>query len=268
LLRSIDRYKSDLESLIDKGGNLLFAISNECDPTRFMREARRMYGDKAEGFVRNLPYFADEYQTWYSEAKSLISQLLPCRLSDFEHLYEKPKPRKTLTCESYRIEDCLQDLSSTGFDGRKIVGPDAAVPLVRQQLAILKAVRARFESSLFDIGLLVQADLFDSELDAADELLKHKFVRPAGVLAGVVLERHLAQVCANHGVKIAKKDPGIAELSEALRQADVINLPQSRRIQALADTRNLCAHNKKKEPTPEEADELIVGVKKTIKTLF
>lgn len=37
----------------------------------------------------------------------------------------------------------------------------------RQQQAILNAVKQRFESSLFDIKQLVQADLFDSELDAA-----------------------------------------------------------------------------------------------------
>ena len=45
---------------------------------------------------------------------------------------------------------------------------------------------------MFDIRQLVQADLFDSELDAADELGKKKFTRAAGALAGVVLERHLS----------------------------------------------------------------------------
>jgi hypothetical protein len=54
----------------------------------------------------------------------------------------------------------------------------------QQQLAILKAVKARFESSLFDIRQLVQSDLFDSELDAAKELAKHGFARAAGALAG------------------------------------------------------------------------------------
>ena len=43
-------------------------------------------------------------QPWYSEAKVLIRQLLPDRLSDFVRHYEKPKPRKDITYESYRIE--------------------------------------------------------------------------------------------------------------------------------------------------------------------
>ena len=50
------------------------------------------------------------------------------------------------------------------------MGRTPQIPQFDQQLAILGAVRARFESSLFDIRQLVQADLFDSELDAAGEL--------------------------------------------------------------------------------------------------
>ena len=59
------------------------------------------------------------------------------------------------------------------------MGPEGAIPHFRQQLAILTAVRARFESSLFDIRHLVMADLFDSELDAAETLAKKNFLRGA-----------------------------------------------------------------------------------------
>jgi len=128
--------------------------------------------------------------------------------------------------------------------------------------------KARFESSLFDIRQLVQADLFDSELDAAKELIKHKFTRAAGALAGVVLERHLAQVCDNHDVKVAKKAPGISDLNNALREVDVIDVPQWRFIQHLADIRNLCDHSKEAEPTSDQVDDLVTGVMKLVKTLF
>jgi hypothetical protein len=58
---------------------------------------------------------------------------------------------------------------------------------------------------------LAQADLFDSELDAAKELAKHKFTRASGAMAGVILERHLQQICQNHNIKITK-NPTIAVL--------------------------------------------------------
>ena len=150
----------------------------------------------------------------------------------------------------------------------KIVGMDAAIPQFRQQLAILKSVEERFESSLFDIRQLVQADIFDSELDAAKELAKNKFTRAAGAVAGVVLERHLAHVCDNHSIKVSKKTPGIFDLNNALKEANVLDVPQWRFVQHLADIRNLCDHNKQTEPSPEQVDDLVAGVMKITKTVF
>ena len=124
--------------------------------------------------AKELPSFNDEYQTWYSEAKVLVQQLLPDRRDDFIRHYEKPRHRKEINCENYRIEDSLQGLVITRSWGleKRAVGPEAAIPHFQQQWNIVKAARARFESSLFDIQQLVTADLFDSELDAATELAK------------------------------------------------------------------------------------------------
>jgi hypothetical protein len=136
------------------------------------------------------------------------------------------------------------------------------------QRAILGSAESRFKSSLFDIAQLVRADLFDSELDAARELTKHGFLRPAGAIAGVVIEKHLAQVCVNHGVPIKKKDPAINDFNEALKNASVVDIPAMRQIQRLADIRNLCDHNKHREPTKDEVIELVDGAEKLCKTLF
>jgi hypothetical protein len=115
---------------------------------------------------------------------------------------------------------------------------------------------------------LVQADLLDSEIDAARELLKHRFVRAAGAVAGVVLEKHLSTVCAAHSVLLSKKHPTIADLNEALKAAGVIATPEWRFNQHLADIRNLCDHNKAHDPTQDQVTDLIDGVAKVTKTLF
>lgn len=138
----------------------------------------------------------------------------------------------------------------------------------QMQLEILRSVERRFESSLFDIKQFVQADLFDSELDAARELEKHGFYRAAGAVAGVVLEKHLAQVAANHKITIGKKHPTISDLNDALKNAGVVETPTWRGIQRLGDLRNLCDHNKDREPTDTDITELVDGVDKTTKTLF
>ncbi len=266
---NLDRYKKDLDSLIERGQDLHIAMQFECFPKETESALKKEFGDKAKEIIKKLPSFTVSYQSWYSEAKALIKQLLPDRLADFVRHYEKPKPRKAIDYENYKIEDYLQGLNVTrGVYKEKVVGPDAAIPQFRQQLAILQAVKGRFDSSLFDIRQLVQADLFDSELDAAKELAKNKFGRAAGALAGVVLERHLGQVCDNHDLKITKKDPSIADLNNALKEANVIDLPQWRFIQHLADIRNLCDHNRKVEPSSDQVNDLVAGVAKVTKTLF
>jgi hypothetical protein len=285
---NLDRYKQDLKSLIDRGEGLLNAMQAECFPEAFEKELYRIAGKGRDNkekevekevreaavkeFMKDLPSFTNTYQMWYSEAKVLVKQLLPDRLSDFVSHYEKPKGRKDITYGNYKIEDYLQGLRVTRtvsyVEEKKLAGPDAAIPQFRQQLAIVKSAQARFESSLFDIRQLAQADLFDSELDAARELARNKFTRAAGALAGVVLERHLAGVCENHAIKVAKKAPVISDLNDALKGADAIDVPTWRFVQHLADIRNLCDHDKKTEPTADQVDDLIAGVMKTTKTLF
>jgi hypothetical protein len=136
------------------------------------------------------------------------------------------------------------------------------------QLQILRAIEQRFESSLFDIRQLVQADFFDSELDAARELTKGGSLRAAGAVAGVVLEKHLSEVISNHNVAIRKQHPSISELNDALKSAGVLDVPAWRGIQRLGDLRNICDHNKHRDPTGDEVNELIDGVEKLTKILF
>jgi hypothetical protein len=265
MLSNLEKYKKDLETLVQNGDLLFMAIQNECFPEQF----KKALGENAKDYIKSLPNFRTEYQTWYSESKVLIKQLLPDRLSDFERHYEKPKTRKDITSDNYRIEDYLQGLNVTrGWEKTKVVEPDSAIPQFQQQLAILKSVSQRFESSLFDIRQLVQADLFDSELEAARELIKHGFLRGAGAIAGVVLEKHLAQVADNHNIKTRKKHPTISDFNDLLKNGGVLDAPSWRQIQRLGDIRNLCDHNKDRDPTKEEVQELVDGVEKFTKTLF
>ena len=97
---------------------------------------------------------------------------------------------------------------------------------------------------------------------------KKGFLRGAGAIAGVVLEKHLLQVCDNHGVKITKKNPSISDYNDKLKEAGTYETPSWRKIQHLGDLRNLCDHKKETDPKTEDVDELIEGVEKITKTLF
>lgn len=268
---NLDRFKNDLNKLVYNGNQLLISIRYECSPDDTEKSIRAYHKERSDQFIKELPQMGRDYQRWYSEALALLRQLLPDRLTDFARHYNVPVGRKTMTNETYRIEDYLQGLTvieTQGLNKKTIVGLAAAIPHLEQQVAIIAAAQARFESSLFEIRQLVQADLLDSELGAAEELAKHKFVRAAGAVAGVVLEKHLAQVCDDHKINISKKTPTISVFNESLKAAEVINLPQFRFIQHLADIRNLCDHGRKSNPTDEQVADLLAGVRKITKTVF
>lgn len=54
-------------------------------------------------------------------------------------------------------------------------------------------------TNLSDIQGVLQAEMFDDELSAAEDLLKKQHLRAAGALCGVIPERHFADVSKNHG---------------------------------------------------------------------
>ena len=271
-MKNLEKYKDDLKQLLKTGGDLLQRMQLECAPEQYEKALRALPKERREivkSYIDILPRFSKTYQAWYSEAKALVRQLLPDRSDDFSGYYEEPKGRKNLTYGSYRISDCLLQTCVPDRTGRgEVVGPSAAIPRFQQQLAIVEAVKRRFESSLLDIRQIVQADLFDSELEAAKALLKNGFLRPAGVLAGVIVEKHLAQVCKNHGLRTRKKRPTIADYNEMLKGAEVIGVPQWRFNQHLGDIRNLCGHKRDAEPTREQVNDLVDGAMRVTKTLF
>ena len=271
-MKNLEKYKNDLKRLLETGDDLRFCMGWECKQERYEKALKENpeIREEVRKALEKLPPFAEGYQAWYSEAKTLIRQLLPDRLDDFVGYYEKPKGRKDVDYENYHISDYLLGLTVTRgrLGAEVVVGPSAAIPRFQQQLAIVKAVKRRFESSLFDIRQIVQADLFDSELESAQTLVKHGFLRPAGVLAGVVMEKHLAQVCENHSLKTRKKAPTIGDYNDMLKKAGVIDVPQWRFNQRLGDIRNLCGHKRDAEPTRDQVNDLVDGAMKVTKTLF
>src|ERR1700733_2559135 len=110
-MTNLDRYKKDVDSLLSFGGRLFISMKRDCFPGEIEKQLQGELGDKASKVLKELPSFVDDYQSWYSEAKVLIKQLLPDRLTDFVRHYENPKPRKQISYDTYRIEDYLQGLN-------------------------------------------------------------------------------------------------------------------------------------------------------------
>lgn len=255
---NITKFRDELKALINEGEKLRLSLALDV----------KAVDSKMEKKLRelSLPIFKEKYEQWYSLSMQVVKQVLPDRLSDFVKQYKDEK-RKQIDFMTYGISDYMIGLQATSI-GRTVVDGKAAFPKFEQQLNILKSAQSRLESSLFDMLEILQADLFDDELDAATELCEKGFLRGAGAVTGVVLERHLGHVCTKHNLKTRKKDPTINDLNQILKDGSIIDTPTWRFIQHLGDIRNLCDHNKDRDPTKEEVEDLITGVKKVIKTLF
>jgi hypothetical protein len=230
-----DRIREELKGLAEQGSQLLKDLSSK-DASNFRRD----------------------YQTWYTRALAVVQQLIPERLDEFTKLYYDKDV-------AYTIARYLRGgyTVNTARDAR--VG---ACNRFLQQYLILESAQIRLDDILTNIYGLLQAEILDSELDAATELHKAGHVRAGGTVAGVVLERHLAKVCSSRSLACHKKNPTISDWNDILKDANAYDIPTWRGIQRLTDIRNLCAHPKDRDPTKEEVDELIRGVERITKTIF
>jgi len=226
--------------------------------------------ERREKFADSQGKFANGYQRWYTEAHAVIRQLIPERLQEFEAYYRSDSRRKNISSENFTIQDWLTGLRAADdyLGKRRFDDLGAVTNKFGNQCQLLDASSARFESSLMEIRQVVQADLFDSELEVARELLASGFLRAAGAVTGVVIEAHLAEVADAHQVVVRKKHPTISDLNDALKAKSVLDVPTWRRVQRLGDLRNLCDHSREREPTREEVEELIGGTESVSKSVF
>lgn len=120
--------------------------------------------------------------------------------------------------------------------------------------AILLAAREDYEGGyLRSTRSLVQAEVFDSELEQAQALLDAGYKSPSAVVAGVVLETSLRELCDQHSIPYGKLDKMNADLAKN----GVFNKLQQKRITAIADIRNSAAHGKPDEFSETDVNDMI-----------
>lgn len=240
-----DEIIKEIESLV-KAGSKLLAVDF----------------DKADALGSRV-----KYEDWYSQSLRVIEQIVPNRRDDFVSAYRQPK-RKSISHETYSITDYLNGTRIMKYDGTESI-PHSTIysNLMLMQISILKSAISVADSKIRDINATLEAELFDDHLDAAKTLLKNKFVRCSGAVAGVVLENHLKSICISHNQLLKKANPSIADYNNALKDT-VYDTPTWRLIERLGDIRNLCVHSKDREPTADEVSDLIKGTEKVIKEVF
>jgi hypothetical protein len=103
---------------------------------------------------------------------------------------------------------------------------------------------------------LVQAELFDDELGQAKELLDKKYHVAAAIIAGVVLETGIRELCKKNNIETGK----LNKMNDDLAKNGVYNSLIQKQIIALAGIRNSAAHGRTDEFTIEQVENMIKEV--------
>lgn len=130
------------------------------------------------------------------------------------------------------------------IEAEKIISYQTNLDAFKRMKSVFIAAMDDYKNGyLTSIKNLIQADVFDSELEQAQELLSNGYKLAAAVIAGVVLETTLRDLCYQNGLAIGKLDKMNADLAKL----GIYNKLQQKRITALADIRNSAAHGKSEE---------------------
>ncbi|RZI31152.1 DUF4145 domain-containing protein [Pseudomonas orientalis] len=173
----------------------------------------------------------DQLLNWTVKVKSLLERLGAGASSQLQIFTEAEKPRSM----------------------------ESAAARIKRVGAVFLAVKEDFEGGYLNtVRNLVQAEVFGSELEQAGELLAAGYASAAAVIAGVVLETTIRNLCTDRGIDHGKLDKMNADLAKA----GAYNSIQQKRITAMAGIRNAAAHGKPEEFTAADVRGMIDDVER------
>jgi hypothetical protein len=136
----------------------------------------------------------------------------------------------------------------------KPLNVDTNLKILKRIAAVFAAAEADYLGGLFNsLSHLVQAEVFDTQLDQARELLASGYASPAAVVAGVVLETTIKGLCGENGIPLGK----LGKMNEDLTKAGVYNKLVQKKVQVWADVRNNAAHGHYDQFEPADVQDMI-----------
>lgn len=254
-----NKIKDELSDLIILGEKILYSGLYQDGEQQCSKDTEEIL----KKIAKELENYKKEYHIWYARACRCVRVLAPERLDEFEEYYRGQKNIKKLDHLSAGITHYFQGIVSTiGLDRQNYFGKFTSG--IQEQINILESIKENVNDVLFNLESEIHYGIFKSEIDVARELKKHKQLRAAGAIAGVVIEEHLKISCSNNGIKFRKKNPTISDYNDALKNEKIIDVVLWRLIGRCGDIRNYCVHSKERDPTPDEIDDIIQDAEKII----
>jgi hypothetical protein len=135
---------------------------------------------------------------------------------------------------------------------------------IQSQFTALYAVFASALSDykggyLFQLRNVLNAAVFDDELEQAKHFLDANYKSAAAVIAGTVLETTLRTLCDHHP-DLTPSD-NINKMNDDLAKKGVYNALRKRQVSSWADIRNSAAHGRPEAFEPTDVARMIDGVR-------
>ncbi|UBH63109.1 DUF4145 domain-containing protein [Proteus vulgaris] len=140
---------------------------------------------------------------------------------------------------------------------KKPQGLETNLDIFNRLEAIFIAIKEDYEKGyITSYKALIQAELFENELEQAKELLSSGYITASAVIAGTVLETSLRELCKNKSIPNGKLDKMNADLAKQ----GVYNLIQQKAITAIAGIRNSAAHGKVNDFDKDDVKNMISSI--------
>jgi len=125
--------------------------------------------------------------------------------------------------------------------------------------AVFLAAKEDYEGGyLQSIRKLIEAEVFDNQIEQAKELLKTGYNTAAAVIAGVVLETALRSLCDREAINHGKLD----QMNNELAKKGVYSKLKQKQITAIADIRNSAAHGNSQNFVKEDVEKMIEEIER------
>lgn len=133
---------------------------------------------------------------------------------------------------------------------------------IEKAVSVLRAAKSDFDGGfLFDTRRRIQAEVFDDFLEQAESLLIDGYFQVAAVIAGAVLEDGLRKLCANRSITLPPR-PKLDSMNVELAKAGVYDKLVQKQVTWLADLRNKAAHGEWDKFKREDAEEMLIAVRR------
>ena len=200
MIKMNEKIKSELDSLIKQINTIKYL---HCVESKLEFDGdESLYEEVLIDYQQNIISISELYNSFYTKAVALLSVILPNRLDEFKscYIYDSKSPvhithNRTIANYFNKTNKLLSQPFEESFEKQIFA-------FFTLQENILKSAKELIDSVLYELENKIQYNFFMDELHCAEELLKKKYVRPAGVIAGVALESHLKTVCKNHNIAL------------------------------------------------------------------